>query len=285
MYLKKIKKIEELKELREALIYKEHYLEQDEYQKMKNDLDIVLERTSTLIENVFPNQKIEQAIFASNLISMGYFSVTGKYTYNDKTTEIGFYKDLFFELALVPFTGEGCCRHSSALHKLLSERLGIENEMVLVDTTKTEEDIARIKMFLSEFHHKRLGENHTANYVTIGADKFFIEPLYESDGTLLSYNEEGFLNHFWPKLIEENRNFLYNYSSYYEGRKPITETSAMSVKRQREFISKYNKVTHTIQNNLNLINFFKAQNGQYVENINNNYQKVLVKERKNGFIN
>ena len=30
MYLKKIKKIEELKELREALIYKEHYLEQDE---------------------------------------------------------------------------------------------------------------------------------------------------------------------------------------------------------------------------------------------------------------
>ena len=33
MYLKKIKKIEELKELREALIYKEHYLEQDEYQK------------------------------------------------------------------------------------------------------------------------------------------------------------------------------------------------------------------------------------------------------------
>lgn len=255
MYLKKI---EELKELREALIYKEHYLEQDEYQKMKNDLDIVLERTSTLIENVFPNQKIEQAIFASDLISMGYFSVTGKYTYNDKTTEIGFYKDLFFELALVPFTGEGCCRHSSALHKLLSERLGIENEMVLVDTTKTEEDIARIKMFLSEFHHKRLGENHTANYVTIGADKFFIEPLYESDGTLLSYNEEGFLNHFWPKLIEENRNFLYNYSSYYEGRKPITEISAMSVKRQREFISKYNKVTHTIQNNLNLINFFKA---------------------------
>ena len=59
----------------------------------------------------------------------------------------------------------------------------------------------------------------------------------------------------------------------------------MSVKRQREFISKYNKVTHTIQNNLNLINFFKAQNGQYVENINNNYQKVLVKERNNGFIN
>lgn len=283
--MRKSKKIEELKELREALIYKEHYLEQDEYQKMRNDLDIILERTSTLIDHVFPNQKIEQAIFAADLISMGYFSSTGKYIYNRNVAEIGFYKDLFFELSLVPFTGEGCCKHTSALHKLLSERLGIENEMVGIDDTKIEEDVARMKMFLSEFHHKKLEGYHTANYITIGDDKFFIEPAYEGNGILLSYNEEGFMNHFWPKLTEENRNFLYNYSPFYEGRKPITETSTMSVKRQREFISKYNKVTHTIQNNLNLINFFKAQNGQYVENINNNYQKVLVKERKNGFIN
>lgn len=277
-------KIKELKELREALEYKEHYLEQEEYQKMQKDFDIVLERTSSLINNVFPEQKIEQAILAADLISIGFFSSTGRYKCNKDLIEIGFLTDLLFELAIVPFTGEGSCRHSSALLKLLLDKLAIKNEMVGIDNSKKDEDIAKIRMFLSEFHHKKLEVNHTANYVEIDNDKFFIEPANDSNSILLSYNEEGFLNHFWPKLIEENRSFLYNYSAFYNGRKPITETAPMSVKRQREFMSKYNKVTHTIQNNINLINFFKAQNEQYVESINNNYQKILIKERKNGFI-
>ena len=89
---------------------------------------------------------------------------------------------------------------------------------------------------------------------------------------------------FWPKLIEENRSFYITILHFIMVENLLQKLPQCLLKGKREFMSKYNKVTHTIQNNINLINFFKAQNEQYVESINNNYQKILIKERKNGFI-
>ena len=127
---------------------------------------------------------MNQLMFILNLIPNGYFSVNNIYSYNAAVPKIGYYQDSMFELALPVFTGEGCCRHSAALLKLILDELKIENEIVAVDTLRKDKNLAEIRMFLSEYHKKVIGGNHLTNYVSIDNCDFFLLMLLMNLKTL-----------------------------------------------------------------------------------------------------
>lgn len=267
---------------KEIRAYVMNYLEQLEYKKMRKDLDKILESTTNLTNSSFPNQKMNQLMFILNLIPNGYFSVNNIYSYNAAVPKIGYYQDSMFELALPVFTGEGCCRHSAALLKLILDELKIENEIVAVDTSRKDKNLAEIRMFLSEYHKKVIGANHLTNYVSIDNCDFFVDVAYEFEDSVFSYNDNGFINYFHNKENEENCPFLFNYSPLYEGRKDIRKIEPLTIEKQQYIKESYDKVSSDLEDKLLDIILMKKENEPYVEDIKTNYQKVLIKERKLG---
>lgn len=267
---------------KEIRAYVMNYLEQLEYKKMRKDLDKILESTTNLTNSSFPNQKMNQLMFILNLIPNGYFSVNNIYSYNAAVPKIGYYQDSMFELALPVFTGEGCCRHSAALLKLILDELKIENEIVAVDTLRKDKNLAEIRMFLSEYHKKVIGGNHLTNYVSIDNCDFFVDVAYEFEDSVFSYNDNGFINYFHNKDNEENCPFLFNYSPLYEERKDIRKIEPLTIEKQQYIKESYDKVSSDLEDKLLDIILMKKENEPYVEDIKTNYQKVLIKERKLG---
>lgn len=267
---------------KEIRAYVMNYLEQLEYKKMRKDLDKILESTTNLTNSSFPNQKMNQLMFILNLIPNGYFSVNNIYSYNAAVPKIGYYQDSMFELALPVFTGEGCCRHSAALLKLILDELKIENEIVAVDTLRKDKNLAEIRMFLSEYHKKVIGGNHLTNYVSIDNCDFFVDVAYEFEDSVFSYNDNGFINYFHNKDNEENCPFLFNYSPLYEGRKDIRKIEPLTIEKQQYIKESYDQVSSDLEDKLLDIILMKKENEPYVEDIKTNYQKVLIKERKLG---
>ena len=266
----------------EMLKYLDSYLDSKEYRSMRSNLDIILDNTVILAEELFPNKKTEQALMAADFIGSGYLSPTGTYSKNNGENSIGLCRDLIFELGLTPFTGEGCCRNNSALLKLILDRLEIENEIVTVDNSRRDEDIASIRMFLSEFHKKSLFVNHTVNYVSIGNKDLFLEVSYDHGYSGVFYNDNGFLTPVLDQIGIDNRAFFYNYSYFFNGRKPLSKVAPLSIKKQLEVASKHDDTILTIGENIKLVSNFRMQNYDYMEKIKEDYQKVLVKERKLG---
>lgn len=267
---------------KEIRAYVMNYLEQLEYKKMRKDLDKILESTTNLTNSSFPNQKMNQLMFILNLIPNGYFSVNNIYSYNAAVPKIGYYQDPMFELALPVFTGEGCCRHSAALLKLILDELNIENEIVAVDTLRKDKNLTEIRMFLSEYHKKVIGGNHLTNYVSIDNCDFFVDVAYEFEDSVFSYNDNGFINYFHNKDNEENCPFLFNYSPLYEERKDIRKIEPLTIEKQQYIKESYDKVSSDLEDKLLDIILMKKENEPYVEDIKTNYQKVLIKERKLG---
>lgn len=262
--------------------YKLHYLEQIEYQEMRKDLNKVLEQTECLANGFFKGQKMEQLMLALNLITMGYYSATSNYKYNANPCEIGRYYDKVFDLALTPFLGEGCCRHSSSLLKMILDKLEIKNEIVAVDTENIDENVAKIKIFLSEFHKKTVSGNHFVNYVSIDNYEFFVNPSFDWKQPTFYYNDDGLLKLFSQDGQYEKYPCIFNYSLLFEGKKNFTEVPSLSLKEQKHIKDSYDKVTAITMERFPIINLMKCQNQHYVEDIKKNYQKVLVKERKLG---
>lgn len=248
---------------------------------MKKNLDIILGNTTSLVNSLFQDKKMEQLMFVLDLITIGFFSVNDTYKYNDKIETYKFTDKSLFNFALVPFTGEGCCRHSAALLKVILDELNIKNEIVAVDTSRKDKNLAEIRMFLSEYHKKVIGANHLTNYVSIDNCEFFVDAAYEFENSVFAYNDNGFINYFYNKDNEENCPFLFNYSPHYEGRKDIRKIEALTIEKQQYIKETYDKVSSNLEDKLLEIVLMKKENKPYVEDINNNYQKVLTKERWN----
>lgn len=68
---------------------------------MKKNLDIILGNTTSLVNSLFQDKKMEQLMFVLDLITIGFFSVNDTYKYNDNIETYKFTDKSLFNFALV----------------------------------------------------------------------------------------------------------------------------------------------------------------------------------------
>ena len=96
---------------------------------MKKNLDNILDNIVLLAEQFGFKEEIDKFTLMELLISDGYVAKDRKFVVNEDILYRDLYDDIIFELGVVPFTGQGGCRHTISLGNLLLDRFPIESEV------------------------------------------------------------------------------------------------------------------------------------------------------------
>ena len=263
--------------------YVDCYLEQTEYKNMVRDLNCIFDGMINLSDKFNFAKDIEKLSLAYFLVSVGYFSSSSKYHYNNDIEDIGLgdNHDRIIPLSLAPIMGNGgCCRHTASLLSRSLDYLNIKNDVVVVDTDKREVELSRIRHFLSEFHKKQLNSTHVINYVSIDNDDFFVEGSNDGFPLNFYYGDEGLAFPFLQNGSVTNHYLLYNYSLFYDEKKDYDKVGKISVDRQLEILANYKKTVKFIDDNIDIVIESYKGNMPYMVDIKDTYQKVYTKERR-----
>ena len=251
-----------------------------EYENMKKSLDIILDNIVILAEQIGFSDDIDKMVLTSVLINFGYLSKSDDY--NGKLTEevLELYQGAIFELGLIPIIGNGCCRHISSLAKLILDKFNIENEVtaaVRLKKLKGKSDIDSL-LTKSEMIKQESYCNHALNIVRIG-NKDIALNLLPGIGSMLYSINQNIAVEFFEDIDSENNYLIYNYSPFFEGRRDFDSIIPFSLEEQEEILRGGKNAMLVTKANIDLLEKFYADNRPYMEEIENNYKKILVKKR------
>lgn len=276
-----------IKDLLTIYEYEKHvnnYLDNEEYKSMLKNLNEIFNNAINLATDFNFDKEIEKLSLVHFLMSVGYFSTSGRYPYNNSIKEIWQGMDFYEKTniySLVPILGDGgCCRHTASLLKTCLTNFGIKSDIVSVDVRKNDPELTRMRHFLSEYHHKELSGDHVINYVSIDDSDLFVEGGNSGEDLFFHYGDKGLAFPF----LEDNRSsehlLLYNYSPCYEQKKNYDKIKPLSVDKQIKLLEDYARTINTIENNMAMVVESYRENMSYMFDIKNSYQKVYAKERK-----
>ena len=221
-----------------------------EYENMKKNLDIILDNIVILAEQFGFKEEIDKFTLMELLISDGYLTKDRKFVVNEDILYRDLYDDIIFELGVVPFTGEGCCRHTTSLAKLILDRFNIENEVSAALITDEE-----------------INDRYMAFDVDVN------KPIY------LYSIEENKLTGFFQKKSLNSSYLIYNYSPFFEGKRNFNSITPLSILEQEDIVRNRSNLLLAARANIDLLEEFYTNNRPYMEEIDNSYKKILVKER------
>ena len=72
---------------------------------------------------------------------------------------------------------------------------------------------------------------------------------------------------------------IYNYSPFFEGKRNFNSITPLSILEQEDIIRNHNNILLVARANIDLLEEFYTNNRPYMEEIDNSYKKILVKER------
>lgn len=256
----------------------EEYINSIEYFSLRKDINSIVDNISKLSRIFNLNSELEKIELISILLSNGYLSVTKKYKYNCDIPMIGNLDDLVFEIGVIPIIGEGCCRHTAALIKLILDRMKIKNEVASVKIGIDDYDIEKIKLFLARFHRVEGKANHSVNYLDLKEidGKIILEVLNNSLGNNIYAIDNGFAVKFFTNQSVYS---IYDYSIWYKGKIDFYDSIGVDLDKQYYVKEKMNKARKSISGNMDLLECFYMENYECMKDITNNYKKILVKER------
>ncbi len=276
-----------IKDLLTLYEYEKHinnYFDDEEYKSMLKNLNEIFNNAINLSTKFNFDKEIEKLSLVHFLMSVGYFSISGRYPYNDSIKEIWKGMDFYEKVnisSLVPILGYGgCCRHTASLLKACLTNFGIKSDIVSVDVRENDPELTRIRHFLSEYHHKELSGDHVINYVSIDNSDLFVEGGNSGEDLFFHYGDKGLAFPF----LEDNRSsehlLLYNYSFCYDEKKNYDKIKPLSIDKQIKLLEDYAGTINTIENNMAMVIESYRENMPYMIDIKNSYQKVYAKERK-----
>ena len=253
-----------------------------EYENMKKNLDIILDNIVILAEQIGFKEEIDKFTLMDFLISNGYLLKDRNFTFNKDIPCRDLQDDVIFQFGIVPITGEGCCRHISSLAKLILDRFDIKNEIAaavsLECLKENNKDIASL-LNESEMIKQESYCNHAFNIVKIGNKDIAINLFPGVSSILYSINQNVAVE-FFEDVDSENNYLVYNYSPFFEGRKDFDRIKPLSIEEQKDTFREVINTILVVQANRDLLEKFYANNRPYMEDIDNNYKKILVKERE-----
>ena len=223
-----------------------------EYKNMKKNLDIILDNIVILAKEIGFKEEIDKFTLMDFLISNGYLLKDRNFTFNKDIPCRDLQDDVIFRFGIVPITGEGCCRHISSLAKLILDRFDIKNEIA-----------AAVSLECLKENNKDIAIN-----------------LFPGVSSILYSINQNVAVEFFEDVDSENNYLVYNYSPFFEGRKDFDRIKPLSIEEQKDTFREVINTILVVQANRDLLEKFYANNRPYMEDIDNNYKKILVKERE-----
>ena len=242
---------------------------------MKESLDNILDNVVLLANQFGLKDEIDKFTLMNILISYGYLSKDKTYKYSEDILYRDLYDDIIFELGIVPITGEGCCRHTTSLAKLILDRFNIENEVAA--SLITDKRIEPLKLLqLSELAGQALECNHAVNVVKIGDGHMAFDIEFDGLAHLYSINN-NLLTSFFQRENLNSSYFIYNYSPFFNDRREFDKITSLSKSEQEDIIRSCNNIALVVKSNIDLVEEFYLESKPYMDRIDDSYQKILKK--------
>lgn len=251
-----------------------------EYENMKKSLDAILDNIVILADQIGFSDDIDKMVLMSMLINFGYLSKNDNY--NGKIVEeaLELYQGAIFELGLIPIIGNGCCRHISSLAKLILDKFNIKNEVTAAVRLKElkNKDLTSL-LNESEMIKQESYCNHALNIVKINNKDIALNLLPGVGSMLYSINKNVAVE-FFEDIDKETNYLVYNYSPFFEGRKDFDRIRPLSIEEQEDILREGKNAMLVTRANIDLLEKFYINSTPYMEDIDNNYKKILIKEKR-----
>ena len=91
--------------------------------------------------------------------------------------------------------------------------------------------------------------------------------------------EENKLTGFFQKKSLNSSYLIYNYSPFFEGKRNFNSITPLSILEQEDIVRNRSNLLLAARANIDLLEEFYTNNRPYMEEIDNSYKKILVKER------
>lgn len=258
----------------------------------------ILKDVDALANTFAFKDEIERITLASMLVTRGYLSKDSSYTYDTNMKESKFMANHLLNYSCVSLEGKGCCRHTSALIKLLLDELLVESGVAMLRSGLAEDkNIEKLELMMDDFFRNYSKANHAANYVRYDGDVFIFEPLKNSSMLAFYSIDKSFVKAFENygkqlsfKLLNTNVEeyntkdelaFVYNYDLFSSTPREmgLDKVTELEKEKQDLILQKYDQAFLTILGNPELLSDFREKNEENVMNINKSYQKILTNEK------
>ena len=172
--------LDEIKRRKEDLLILKNYVDK-ETKNIESSMSDILKDVDALANTFAFKDEIERITLASMLVTRGYLSKDSSYTYDTNMKESKFMANHLLNYSCVSLEGKGCCRHTSALIKLLLDELLVESGVAMLRSGLAEnKNIEKLELMMDDFFRNYSKANHAADYVRYDGDVFIFEPLKNS---------------------------------------------------------------------------------------------------------
>lgn len=289
--------LDEIKRRKEDLLILKNYVNK-ETKNIESSMSDILKDVDALANTFAFKDEIERITLASMLVTRGYLSKDSSYTYDTNMKESRLMANHLLNYSCVSLEGKGCCRHTSALIKLLLDELLVESGVAMLRSGLAEDkNIEKLELMMDDFFRNYSKANHAADYVRYDGDVFIFEPLKNSSMLAFYSIDKSFVKSFENygkqlsfKLLNTNVEeyntkdalaFVYNYDLFSSTPREmgLDKVTELEKEKQDLILQKYDQAFLTILGNPELLSDFREKNEENVMNINKSYQKILTNEK------
>lgn len=246
--------------------------DREKYKNIEKQLDTILDNVLLLADDLGLKGDLDIFTLVTLLISNGYLSKDKNYNTVDNVEDLGIYENPIMELGVVPLIKDGCCRNSASLAKLMLDRFFIENDITAALRITDEIDSESLLDISEQIEQESLC-NHAMGIVNINDKRIAFEVVPLFGANLYSINN----NITTRFLSSSNSHLVYNYSPFFEGKKNFSEITPISLDEQEYILRSCNNTSLIINANSYLLEEFYENNKPTIKNIEQDYQKVLVR--------
>ncbi|HIR59054.1 MAG TPA: hypothetical protein IAB38_03295 [Candidatus Onthousia excrementipullorum] len=271
--------------IKEIIKYLLTYQTQEDYIKIKENFNIVLDNIELLANTLDIKNGTELITLCSFLIHNGYLSEkVYPYRYDDSKKDIiGYECDNVLIYAVNVFSGAGSCRHTATFAKAMLDRFNIQNS--LVETYSTDNFELKEKLLAFNNKYKNIGifhhdiANHLVNYINDNGYEYIAD--ITNNDLLLGYAYNQFAYIFYNDLFK-NKNItypLYNYGYVWYKKINYDEIRTLTIEEQQEINQRVKNAIELFTKNHELFIEFYFQNEKYYHKINKSYGRISEKEK------
>lgn len=288
--------LDEIKRKKEDLLILKNFVNK-EMKNIESSMSDILKDVYSLANTFAFKDDIEKITLASMLVTRGYLSKVGSYTYDTSMEESKLVTNSLLNYSCVSLEGRGCCRHTSALIKLLLDELSVDSGVAILRKDLAEDKkIEILELMMDDFFGNYGKANHAANYVRYDGDVFLFGPLknssmlsfYSIDKSFTklfeNYGKQLSFKLFNTKVtddVKKEQSFVYNYDLFSSTPREMELDKVTEIEKEKQdlILQKYNQAFLIILGNPELLGDFREKNEENVMNINRSYQKILVNEK------
>ncbi len=263
------------------------YSSNPDYLEIVENYNIVFKHIKDLKEELGFNTATELTLLCQQLIHQGLLSETGKYICNKINYDLIHYLDemFIFDLSLIIFKGEGCCRHTAAFLQQFLDYFNKPNTLVVTRLLPLHNDynLAQTSLFLNNYFKEKFEGNHALNYVRDDDISYLIDiTTWTIKLYTVGYDDNNLAYPFHSKIGTDSDMVipLYKYSALYDKPKSFQELRPLDKNKQIIVCDNIEDAFIKCIKNKSLLVDFYSENKKYYHRINKAYDRMIADEKR-----